>query len=184
MTAPSVAVLDACVLANFSLCDTLLRMAEPPELYEPRWSEQIMAETLRTLESKLKWPTSLTAYFEREVRAHFADAWITGYGPLIPGMTNDPKDRHVLAAAVQCSAPIIVTSNLRHFRPEHLNPWGIVALDPDAFLLSLYRQESEIVGAKLKEQPADRRRRLPELLQILKPMAPDFVALISSGAEP
>jgi hypothetical protein len=41
MTAPPVAVPDACVLANFSLCDTLLRLAEPPELYEPSWSEQI-----------------------------------------------------------------------------------------------------------------------------------------------
>jgi hypothetical protein len=94
-------------------------------------------------------------------------------------MTNDPKDRHVMAAAVQCSAPIIVTLNLRHFRPEHLNPWGIVALDPDTFLIDLYRQESEIVRAKLAEQAADRRRRLPELLQILKPALPNFVALIS-----
>jgi hypothetical protein len=47
MTAAPTAVLDACVLVN--LCDTLLRMTEPPELYEPRWSEEIMAETLRTL---------------------------------------------------------------------------------------------------------------------------------------
>ncbi|MGA3043251.1 MAG: PIN domain-containing protein [Bryobacteraceae bacterium] len=176
--APS-AILDACVLVNFSLCDTLLRMAEPPELYEPRWSEEIMAETVRNLESKLKWPPSLTTYFESQVRAHFADAWVTGYEPLIPRMTNDPKDRHVMAAAVQCSAPIIVTLNLRHFRPEHLNPWGIVALDPDTFLIDLYRQESEIVRAKLAEQAADRRRRLPELLQILKPALPNFVALIS-----
>ena len=27
---------DACVLANFSLCDTLLRLAEPPQLFEPK----------------------------------------------------------------------------------------------------------------------------------------------------
>jgi hypothetical protein len=50
MTPATAVVLDACVLVNFSLCDTLLRMAEPPKLYEPRWSEEIMAETLRTLE--------------------------------------------------------------------------------------------------------------------------------------
>jgi hypothetical protein len=52
-------------------------------------------------------------------------------------------------------------------------------LDPDTFLIDLYRQESEIVRAKLAEQAADRRRRLPELLQILKPALPNFVALIS-----
>ena len=179
MTAAPAVVLDACVLVNFSLCDTLLRMAEPPELYEPRWSEEIMAETLRTLGSKLDWPASLTAYFAREVRAHFADAWVTGYEPLIPRMTNDPKDRHVLAAAVQCSASIIVTLNLRHFRPEHLSPWGIVALDPDAFLIGLYRQEGGTVRVKIAQQAVDRRRTLPELLQILKPTVPGFVASIS-----
>jgi len=48
MTAAPVALLDSCVLVNFSLCDTLLRMAEPPQLYGPRWSEEILAETLRT----------------------------------------------------------------------------------------------------------------------------------------
>jgi hypothetical protein len=52
MTGTPLVVLDACVLANFSLCDTLLRLAEPPRLYEPKWSEQIILETTRTLESK------------------------------------------------------------------------------------------------------------------------------------
>jgi hypothetical protein len=91
MTGPPVVVLDACVLANFALCDTLLRLAEPPRLYEPKWSEEIMRETTRTLESKLGWPSSLTAYFQAELRAHFAEAWIAGYEALIPRMANDEK---------------------------------------------------------------------------------------------
>ena len=37
------------------------------------------------------------------------------------------RNRHVAAAAVHGEAPIIVTFNLRHFRPEHLEPWGIRA---------------------------------------------------------
>jgi hypothetical protein len=53
MTGTPLVVLDACVLANFSLCDTLLRLAEPPRLFEPKWSEEIIRETARTLESKL-----------------------------------------------------------------------------------------------------------------------------------
>ena len=36
MTGTPAVVLDACVLANFSLCDTLLRLAEPPRLFEPK----------------------------------------------------------------------------------------------------------------------------------------------------
>ena len=62
MTGTPLVVLDACVLANFSLCDTLLRLAEPPRLYEPKWSAEIIRETTRTLESKLGWPRSLTDY--------------------------------------------------------------------------------------------------------------------------
>src|SRR5207244_75014 len=107
MTSTPLVVLDACVLANFSLCDTLLRLAEPPGLFEPKWSEEIIRETTRTLESKLGWPSSLTTHLEAELRAHFGEAWISGYESLIPRMTNNEKDRHVLAASVHGEAPII-----------------------------------------------------------------------------
>src|SRR5215471_1223503 len=108
MTGPPLVVLDACVLANFALCDTLLRLAEPPRLFEPKWSEEIIRETTRTLQSKLEWPASLAAYFESELHAHFSEAWIIDYEPLIPQMTNHKKDRHVVAAAVRGEASIIV----------------------------------------------------------------------------
>ena len=64
MTGTPLMVLDACVLVNFSLCDTLLRLAEPPRLFEPKWSEEIIRETTRTLELKLGWPRHLTAHLE------------------------------------------------------------------------------------------------------------------------
>jgi hypothetical protein len=135
------------VLANFSLCDTLLRLAEPPRLFEPKWSEEIIRETTRTLESKLGWPSSLAAHLEAELRAHFAEAWISGYESLIPRMANDEKDRHVLAAAAHGHTSIILTLNLRHFRPEYLKPWGIRALHPQSFLseiLSLFRANRRV----------------------------------------
>ena len=42
MTGTPLVVLDACILVNVFLCDTLLRLAEPPRLYEPKWSEEII----------------------------------------------------------------------------------------------------------------------------------------------
>ena len=39
------AVLDACVLVNACLRDTLLRLAEEPPLYIPVWSQEILEET-------------------------------------------------------------------------------------------------------------------------------------------
>ena len=172
-------VLDACVLANFSLCDTLLRLAEPPRLFEPKWSETIIRETMRTLETKLGWPNYLTAHLEVELRAHFSDAWIGDHEYLIPRMTNDEMDRHVLAAAVHCGAPLIVTFNLRHFRPEHASSWGVVALHPQSFLVGMLQQEPGVVMTKLRQQAADRGRSLRQLFDILNATVPDFVALVS-----
>jgi hypothetical protein len=165
MTGTPLVVLDACVLVNFSLCDTLLRLAEPPRLFEPKWTGEIIEETTRAFRTKLGWPEPLAAYFESELRTHFSDAWITGYEHLIPQIAND---RHVLAAAAHAEAPIIVTLNLRHFRPEHLEPWGVIALHPGRFLAELYRQESALVLAKLEQQARDRNRSLPQLLDILR----------------
>jgi predicted nucleic acid-binding protein len=181
MTGTPLVVLDACVLANFSLCDTLLRLAEPPRIFEPKWSEEIIRETTRTLEAKLGWPNSLTTHLEKELRAHFNEAWISDYESLIPKMTNDEKDRHVLAAAVHSGAAIILTFNLRHFRPEHLAMWGVRALHPQSFLIEIFRQEQSLVLMKLEQQAADRSRGLRQLLDILNATAPDFVALVSEA---
>src|SRR5580704_15361521 len=40
MTGTPFVVLDACIPANFSLCDTPLRLAEPRRLFEPKWSSK------------------------------------------------------------------------------------------------------------------------------------------------
>ena len=181
MTGTPLVVLDACVLANFSLCDTLLRLAEPPRLFEPKWSEEIIRETTRTLELKLGWPNSLTAHLEEELRGHFSEAWITGYESLVSRMTYDEKDRHVVAAAVQGGPAIILTLNLRHFRPEHLETWGVRALHPQSFLIEVFRQEQALVMAKLEQQAADRSRSLRQLLDILNGTVPDFASLVSDA---
>jgi predicted nucleic acid-binding protein len=181
MTGIPLVVLDACVLANFSLCDTLLRLAEPPWLFEPKWSEGIIRETTRTLELKLGWPNSLAAHLEKELRAHFSEAWIVGYEALIPRMTNDEKDRHVVAAAVHSEAAIILTLNLRHFRPEHLAMWGVRALHPQSFLIEIFRKEQAVVMTKMQQQAADRGRSLSQLLDILNTTVPNFVAIVSAA---
>lgn len=71
----------------------------------------------------------------RNMRRHFTDAEVTGYESLIPAMTNDEGDRHVLAAAVRGNAAVIVTANPRHFPERALKPYEIEAVHPDEFLL-------------------------------------------------
>ena len=44
-----------------------------------------------------------------QMNGAFPDAAVTGYEALITDMTNDPKDRHVLASAVRGGAEVLVT---------------------------------------------------------------------------
>lgn len=74
MTANSLVVLDACVLIPAPLRDTLLRLAEPPRLYVPRWSEEILTETVRNLESRNGLSEAKTAYLVGQLRKHIGAA--------------------------------------------------------------------------------------------------------------
>ena len=84
-------------------------------------------------------------------------------------------------ATIHGGASIIVTFNLRHFRPEQLKPWGIVAQHPQSFLCELFQQEQAPVMTKLEQQAADRGRGLRELLLTLNATVPDFVAMVSDA---
>ena len=108
-------VLDACVLIPMPLADTLLRMAEAPRLCLPKWSQAIMDEVTRNLVTKWQMAPEKAQRREMALRRHFPEAWVDGFETLIGVMTNDPDDRHVLAAAVRSHAELIVTYNRRHF---------------------------------------------------------------------
>ncbi|MFN7920277.1 MAG: PIN domain-containing protein [Bryobacteraceae bacterium] len=180
----TVAVLDACVLIPPSLCDTLLRLAEPPSLYAPKWSSEILDEVVRTLGSKFAWPPRLTSYLRQELTAAFPMALVTGHEDLVGGLQNDLKDRHVLAAAIRGYAPIIVTFNLRDFRPEHLAPEGVIARHPDAFWLHLLRRNPDEVARRVRLQAAERDRSLESMLSSLSRMVPLFAKAVSEHSIP
>ncbi len=145
-------VLDACVLIPMPLADTLLRMAEAPRLYLPMWSQMIMDDVTRSLVAKWNMPAEKARRREAEMRRHFPEAWVEGFEPLIDAMTNDPGDRHVLAAAVRSHSELIVTYNRRHFPPASLQAWGIDAQGPSAFLQGLYDLDAGLFVGKLHEQ--------------------------------
>lgn len=126
----------------------------------------------------LDWPPSLARHFESELRAHFTEAWVTGFEPLIAQMTNDPKDRHVAAAVVHCRASAILTFNLRDFSDTALAPWGVRPTHPQIFLTDLPQREPDLVKSKLQQQAADRNRTLLQLLQVLAATVPEFASAV------
>ena len=76
--------------------------------------------------------------------------WVEGHEDLISAMTNHPKDRHVLAAAVRCHAEVIVTHNVKDFPRTALEPYSITVLGPSTFLRNLYEIDPEFVADTLE----------------------------------
>ena len=135
---------------------------------------------VRTLESEIGLAPEKTAYLVSELKKHFADAWVTAYEPLLGQLTNDPKDRHVLAAAVRCGAQVIVTYNKRHFPQAALEPWGIEVQGPSTFLREQYDLNPDVVIEKLQAQAENLGRSLSEQLRVLKRAVASFVAVLAN----
>lgn len=82
------------------------------------------------------------------------DALVTAYEGRIPTLTNHPKDRHVLAAAITAGAAVIVTFNLRDFPRTALAPYGITAEHPDTFLAHVFDDQADVFGTLVRAQSA------------------------------
>lgn len=149
-------VLDADVLFPASLRDTLLRLAEI-ELFDPHWSERILDEVKRNVLVSRKDITE--ADMDRLAAAMngaFEDALVDGaaIARIEDSMENDPKDRHVLAAAVVASANCIVTNNVGDFPPQACAPYGITVATADEFLCVLFNVDPEAVRDSVLRQAA------------------------------
>lgn len=170
-------VLDTCVLAPMPLCDTLLRLAEDPASYVPRWSPDILDElrrVLRTMEYS-------DAQAERRIAAMqtaFEDACVVGYAELVASMTNDAKDRHVLAAAVHTGAHAILTENVKHFPAASVEPYDIDVLTPDQFLARQLQFNRELLEEKLCSQANARGIPYDVLVRRLAKWAPSLPGLL------
>lgn len=162
---PFVALLDANVLYPAYLRDLLLRLAQAG-VYQPRWSAKILDEVARNVKKgrdaagrqKVDRMISL-------MQQHFEDAEVTGYEGLLPAMTNDPKDRHVLAAAITGGADVIVTYNLGHFPPHSREPYNIDAQGPDEFLLHQWEQVDPERFVAILERWTAQLQRHPDTLE-------------------
>jgi hypothetical protein len=97
-------VYDACVLYPAPLRDLLMRLA--------------LTDLSR---AQLERTRSL-------MNAYVRDALVDGYQSLVPALElPDPNDRHVLAAAIQCGADLILTFNLDDFPEQALTIHGLGA---------------------------------------------------------
>ncbi len=175
--APFIVVVDANVFFPLTLRDTVLRAAAAG-FFQLRWSAKILDEMERNLVSTDTMPADRAARLRATMEQHFPEAEVIGYEPLVAGLQNDKKDRHVVAAAVKSGAQVIATSNLKDFAPL---PDGLEAQSPDEFLCNLFDLDPESFVRMLREQSADLVKppvSFEELLERLARVVPDLVAVV------
>ncbi|TRU80234.1 MAG: PIN domain-containing protein [Microcystis novacekii Mn_MB_F_20050700_S1] len=200
MTAEPRVVLDACVLIPQYLRDTLLSIAwrglySPywsKLILEETTKAQLFVGWVSALRNIIgRWvscfnPTYVHLIFNsthllnitsikalnlvETMKAAFPEAMIEVPSGLIELMTNDLKDRHVLATAVMAKANLILTNNFPDFSLSALETWGIKAQSPDTFLSHLFDEYPEEIKFSLNRQVKkykNPQKTLAELLEFL-----------------
>lgn len=142
------AILDANVLFTKLQCDTLISLA-CAGLYAAKWSADIQREWVESRIAKYPGTDEAVRGKAEAMCEAIPDCMVTGYDTFINCLTlPDPDDRHVLAAAIVGHADCIVTSNLKDFPKEALEPHDIEVQTPDTFIANqITLSERRAIGA-------------------------------------
>ncbi|WP_394438978.1 PIN domain-containing protein [Sphingobium naphthae] len=177
-----IAVLDANILFPMILRDTLLRVAAAGG-FRAHWSDRILEEMTRNLVEQHRISPTQADRLVAQMNMAFPESSVEDWKPFELTMQNDPKDRHVAAAAARCGAALIVTANLKDFEPL---PAGIAAIGPDTFLRDRFAAMPEAVLTALRKQVAGYRNppaTIETLLAWLEKDLPEFVAAVRSALD-
>lgn len=149
-------VLDTNVIYPIEIRDLLFWFAHY-ELYTPKWSKHIFDEWKAVMARKGLDKDEIEKRVERAHTA-FPDALVTNYLGLIKGLElPDPKDCHVLAAAIKTNANVIVTNNIRDFPLDYLASFGLSAKTADDFLTDIIDLNPEKAINAFREMVLHRR---------------------------
>ena len=164
-------VLDACVLYPASLRDLLLTLAAL-DAFDVAWTDEILEEVRRNVVADHPDidPNRFASHTLGAMRTAFPDAAVTGYENLTRTLDNDPKDRHVAAAAIAAGAAAIVAENVRDFQSSMLEAAGIEVLTTGDLIARLLDMDAGVVVSAVEHlsrrwtRPA---RSVAEILELL-----------------
>src|SRR5712691_8591337 len=179
---PPVVVYDACVLYPFHLRSLLIQLAVEG-LVAARWTDAIHDEWIRSVANTGDVSRERLLATRDLMKAILPEADIRDYKRHEGAIAlPDPNDHHVLAAAIEARASIILTWNLKHFPESETAKHDIAVRDPDSFLTALCGDGAETVAAVVDAARANLRLSEPtaeEYLQALENQGlKSFVSLI------
>lgn len=151
-------LLDTCVLFPTVLREILLAVAEE-NLFQPLWSARILEEWARA--TRKIGPSG-------ELQARGEIALISARFPKASIRVNqrtearlwlpDPNDIHVLAAAIDGNADVLITQNTKDFPRSDLFIEGIKRETPDAFLYDLWLANPDAIERAVTRVHAEAER--------------------------
>jgi hypothetical protein len=140
----SVALLDADCLHKLYLRGLLIWLASY-RLYRPRWTAEILDETIRSIVRRFPSDQVKIDSHVRSMAARFPEAEIVGYQHLVGTLDClDPEDEHVLGAAIIGRVGSLVTFNVKDFPHKTNELYGIEITHPDDFLMQLADKNAEV----------------------------------------
>lgn len=146
------------------------------------WTENILSEAENALiRDGTKDPARIKKRFD-DMRLWFPESMITGYDALVDSMTCDPKDRHVLAAAIG-NVDQLVTKNVKDFPEESAAPHGVEVVAPDDLLLNVVDLYPKTVVRVIREQSAALNRppmSIDDVLNSLAKHVPNFAQTVDT----
>jgi len=95
------------------------------DLFKAQWTEEIHAEWMRNvLKNRPDLTPEQLTRTKNLMNANIRDCLVTGYESLITAIDlPDPRDRHVLAAAIHSQANVIVTRTYALTRKPKYGVW-------------------------------------------------------------
>jgi hypothetical protein len=150
-----VAVLDACVLYSAALRDLFMHLTIR-FVFQPKWTDRIHDEWMENVLERRPDVERARLERTRNLMNHWARDWqVPPYEHTEATLTlPDPDDRHVLAAAIAGSVPLIVTFNLSDFPESILAPHGVRSQHPDEFTCDLLNEAEEAFLAAVRTHRA------------------------------
>lgn len=146
-------LIDTTVIYSYTLRDIFVTLATRG--LKIHWSAQIEDEFIRARGRKSP-EQALKARRVISLMRQAVPDWeaVAGRAQIARLHLPDPDDRHVLAAAIQVGARVIVTDNRRHFPVAALAPHNIALMSPDQALCDLYDADPEGVITAAAEMRA------------------------------
>lgn len=144
------AFIDTCVLAGALKRNLILHLADAG-LFRPRWSSVVLSELERTLPRTMRPGDGQDARIKKLLGAMasaFPEAAISDFAELpssVMAALPDRGDAHVLAAARQVGANVIVTDNLKHFPATVMAEFRLEVRSADDFIadaIDLHREKA------------------------------------------